>query len=129
MTSPNDRPDQPPVPSPESTAPAAAPPDTASTDFKSTIEDGARALDQRAQALGREAEQAAARLSTNPAVRETADVASRVWGLIVLAFGLWFFADITLKMDLPALAWGDLWPLILIVLGGLVVIRGLARRT
>jgi hypothetical protein len=129
MTSPNDRPDQPPVPSPEPVAPATPPPAAASTDFKNVIEDGARAIDQRAQALGREAEQAAARFSANPAVRETADLASRVWGLILLAFGLWFFADITLKMDLPALAWGDLWPLILIVLGGLVVIRGLARRT
>jgi hypothetical protein len=98
-------------------------------DLRTTLEDGARTLDLRAQALGREAEAAARRWGENPAVKETADLAGRLWGLVLLGFGLWFFADVTLKLDLPSLRWGELWPVILIVLGGFVVLRGLARRS
>ena len=68
------------------------------------------------------------RLGANPVVRETFDFVGRLWGLVLLAFGLWFFADVTLRMDLPAIAWDDLWPVALILLGGLVVLRGVARR-
>jgi hypothetical protein len=57
-----------------------------------------------------------------------ADTAGRIWGLIVLAVGLWFFADITLGLDMPSVAWRDLWPVALIVIGLAVVIRGMARR-
>ncbi|MEW5989949.1 MAG: hypothetical protein AB1736_01210 [Chloroflexota bacterium] len=119
MTSPNERPDAPPVP-PGEAGPGA--------DLKATLESGARALDERAQALGREAESAARRWSENPAVAETADLAGRLWGLVLLGFGLWFFANITLDMDLPSLRWGELWPVVLIVIGGFIVVRGLARR-
>jgi hypothetical protein len=57
-----------------------------------------------------------------------ADWASRGWGLIVLAVGLWFFADVTLGLDMPSLAWREMWPLVLIVVGLAIVLRGLARR-
>jgi hypothetical protein len=57
-----------------------------------------------------------------------ADWASRAWGLIVLAIGLWFFADVTLGLGMPSLAWGELWPIVLIVAGLAIVLRGLARR-
>jgi hypothetical protein len=136
MTTPNERPDIPPTPpagpgpadvppaQPAPTAPAAT-----GADLRTTLEDGARTLDQRAQALGREAEEAARRWGENPAVKETADLAGRLWGLVLLGFGLWFFADVTLKLDLPSLRWGELWPVVLIVLGGFVVLRGLARRS
>lgn len=90
--------------------------------------DGPESLGQRAEALGREAEAAALRLGTNPAVRETVDLAGRLWGLVLLGLGLWFFADVTLKLDLPAIAWRDAWPIALIAVGGLVIVRGLARR-
>jgi hypothetical protein len=150
MTSPNDRPDIPPIPpdpaatSPAASAPAAsaasatgapsephpdAPSSWSGTDFKTTIEQGARTLDQRAEALGREAEAAAKRWGESPAVKETADLATRLWGLVLLAFGLWFLADVTLGLDLPNLRWSELWPIVLIVVGGFVVVRGLARRT
>jgi hypothetical protein len=135
MTTPNERPDVPPLPPTEPgqadvppAQPASAAPPTAGAVLKTTLESGARSLDDRAQALGREAEAAARRWGENPAVKETADVAGRVWGLVLLAFGLWFFADVTLDMDLPNVRWSEVWPVILIVLGGIVVVRGLARR-
>ena len=136
MTTPNERPDIPPLPPagpgpadvpPAQPAPAAPAP--TEVDLRTTLEDGARTLDQRAQALGREAEAAARRWGENPAVKETADLAGRLWGLVLLGFGLWFFADVTLKLDLPSLRWGELWPVVLIVIGGFVVLRGLARRS
>ena len=47
---------------------------------------------------------------------------------ITAAIGLWFFADLTLGMDMPAVAWRDIWPLGLILLGLAVLIRGMASR-
>jgi hypothetical protein len=136
MTTPNERPDVPPLP-PTAAEPADAPPaqpaapapSTVGADLKTALESGARTFDERAQSLGREAEAAAKRWGENPAVKETADVAGRIWGLVLLAFGLWFFADVTLRLDLPNVRWNEVWPLILIVAGGLVVVRGLARRS
>jgi hypothetical protein len=119
MTTPNERPDLPPD------QPAASP---AAPAPRLDIEGKAEAIGQRAEALGHEAEAAVARLGANPVVRETFDFAGRLWGLVLLAFGLWFFADVTLRMDLPPVAWDDLWPVALILLGGLVVVRGVARR-
>jgi len=138
MTTPDERPDLPPAqeagaqvppatPATPGMAPGTTPPPGA--DLRTTLEDSARAFDQRAQALGREAEAAVNRLGANPAVRDTVDVAGRIWGLVLLAFGLWFFADVTLRWNLPSVAWDQLWPVILIVLGGLVVVRGMARRS
>jgi hypothetical protein len=63
-----------------------------------------------------------------PGMVGAADRASRAWGLIVLAVGLWFFADVTLGLNMPALAWRELWPIVLIVIGLAIVLRGLARR-
>jgi hypothetical protein len=119
MTTPNERPDLPPT-QPEVSRAAPAP--------RLDFEVRAEALGHRAEALGHEAEAAVERLGQNPAVRETFDFAGRLWGVVLLAFGLWFFADVTLRMDLPAVAWDDLWPVVLILLGGLVVVRGFARR-
>jgi hypothetical protein len=135
MTTSNERPDVPPLP-PTDSGPAEVPPAqpapstqaTSGADLKAAIESGARTFDQRAQALGREAEAAARRWGENPAVKETADVAGRIWGLVLLAVGAWFFADVTLNLDLPSVRWRELWPVVLIVLGGFVVLRGLARR-
>lgn len=135
MTEPEERPDLP-LRAPASTDPAGAPPAQAASaagaepgaDLKQALERGARAFDQRAQALGREAEAAVTRWGENPAVRETADVATRVWGLVLLGFGLWFFADVTLGLDVPSVAWRDLWPAVLIALGAVIVLRGMTRR-
>ena len=53
---------------------------------------------------------------------------SLVFGAILLAVGLWFFATRTLGLDLPDLDWGRLWPIILIVIGGWVVLNSARQR-
>ena len=57
------------------------------------------------------------------------DTGAVVWGLILLAVGGWFFLDQTLGWDMPAIDWGDLWPVILIVIGGVVIFQGISRRS
>jgi hypothetical protein len=52
-----------------------------------------------------------------------------VFGLILLAIGLWFFADHTLGLEMPNLRWSQLWPLILVVVGGWILIGALRRRS
>jgi hypothetical protein len=107
--------------------PMTTPDELPTPEDRPTPNDRAKAIEERAQALGREAEVAANRFAANPAVRDAADMAGRVWGLVLLAAGLWLFAAITLRLSLPRFAWGDFWPLILIVIGGLILVRGLAR--
>jgi hypothetical protein len=132
MTTPEERPDIPPVPPPPvdtpptwvGPQPLSSPPPSAGQ----TLEARAQAFGERAEGLGREAEAAAMRFGANPAVRQTADAAGRVWGLVLIAFGLWFFADVTLRLNMPTVAWRDLWPLALIVVGAIVVTRGMTRR-
>jgi len=50
-----------------------------------------------------------------------------IFGLILLAVGLWFFAEHTLGLDLPTVRWSQLWPLILIFVG-VWVLFGARRR-
>lgn len=52
-----------------------------------------------------------------------------VWGVVLIAVGLWFFAERTLRIDLPAIPWNDLWPVLLIGLGAWIVLRGATRRS
>lgn len=52
---------------------------------------------------------------------------SVIVGLVILAIGLWFFADRTLELDMPDIRWSQLWPVILIVIG-VVVLVGAMRR-
>ncbi len=59
---------------------------------------------------------------------DMADRAGRVWGLILLGVGLWLFARITLQLDLPDIPVGDLWPLVLILFGGMLLLRSGRRR-
>lgn len=84
-------------------------------------------FEERVEAFGREAEGVGKRLAANPAVVDAADTAARTWGLLVLAVGLWFFAEFTLGMDMPAIPWRDIWPLGLILIGVAVLVRGLRR--
>lgn len=50
-----------------------------------------------------------------------------IFGLFLLLLGAWFFATQTLGLDLPDLDWGQLWPVILIVLGGWIVYTSVRR--
>ncbi len=57
------------------------------------------------------------------------NVASIVVGLVLLAIGIWYLLDQTLGLDMPRIRWSDLWPIILIVLGGVMLYRSTTRRT
>jgi hypothetical protein len=48
-------------------------------------------------------------------------------GIFLIAIGLWFFADRTLGLDMPDIRWSQLWPVILIVIG-VVVLFAATRR-
>ena len=54
--------------------------------------------------------------------------AALIVGLALIAIGVWFFIDRTLGIALPTIAWRSLWPVALIVVGGLILIRSLDRR-
>ncbi|MCI0345322.1 MAG: hypothetical protein L0221_07740, partial [Chloroflexi bacterium] len=69
----------------------------------------AQTFEQRMEDFGRRAEAAGERWSKDPSIVGAADTATRAWGLIVLAVGIWFFADVTLGYDMPASAWRDVW--------------------
>ena len=50
-------------------------------------------------------------------------------GLALIAIGGWYFLERTLGIDLPRIQWGSLWPVILIVLGGWILIQSVQRRS
>jgi hypothetical protein len=54
--------------------------------------------------------------------------AALVVGLVLILIGLWFFAERTLGISLPRIAWSTVWPLILIVLGAVILWRAVERR-
>src|SRR6185437_12047488 len=51
-----------------------------------------------------------------------------VVGLGLLAIGIYYFLRQTLGVDIPPIRWSSVWPVILIVIGGLIVLRALGRR-
>ena len=59
--------------------------------------------------------------------RDPGRTASLILGLILVAIGLWFFAQYTLGIDLPAVRWSQLWPLILILIGGWILLSSMRR--
>jgi hypothetical protein len=107
-------------------APAPATPSPGSGPLDPSFE---HRFEQRMEGLGREVEDAAQRWSKDPGVTSNLTMLGRLWGLVLLAVGAWLFAGVTLGYDLPSVPVRDLWPLLLIVLGALVLVRGLARRT
>jgi hypothetical protein len=44
-------------------------------------------------------------------------------GLLFLVIGTWFFLERTLGITMPSIEWDAVWPVILIVLGLIVLIR------
>lgn len=48
-------------------------------------------------------------------------------GLVLLAIGVWFLLDQTLGFEMPRVRWGDLWPIFLIGLGGIMLYRSVTR--
>jgi hypothetical protein len=90
--------------------------------------DTADRLKERVEGIGREAQAAGERFAHDPSVVRVADTGAHLWGLVVLAVGLWFFADVTLGLPMPTIAWRDLWPVALVLLGLFVIARGITRR-
>lgn len=128
MTQPPPDPNAMPGPDPSldvATAPTAADRDRT---FEQRMERFGQEAEEAGKRIGQQAEAAGKRLAADPAVASAADSAARVWGLLVLAAGVWFFADITLDMDMPSIAWRELWPLALILVGAVIVFRGVVRR-
>ena len=50
-------------------------------------------------------------------------------GLVVLAIGLWFFADQTLGFDMPRIRWNQLWPVFIILIGLWIAAGSFRRRS
>jgi hypothetical protein len=126
MTQQPTEPTQPPGPPTEPPPTEPAPPLREPT-LEQRMEDFGRRAGEAGERWGREAEATGQRWSKDPSVVRATDTAARVWGLILLAVGVWFFADITLGLDMPAVAWRDIWPLGLILIGVAVLYRGMAR--
>jgi uncharacterized membrane protein HdeD (DUF308 family) len=63
-----------------------------------------------------------------PRERET-NVASMVVGIVLLVIGIWYLLEQTLGIRLPRINWGDFWPVILIVIGGIMLYRSATHRT
>jgi hypothetical protein len=78
--------------------------------------------------FGKEAQAAGERLARDPAFVSAGTWIVRVWGLVLIGIGLWFFAEVDLGVDLPTFDWDLIWPLVLIVVGGSILVSGLARR-
>lgn len=66
--------------------------------------------------------------SWRPPRNRDGNLASIVVGLALLAIGGWYLLDQTLGFDMPRIRWNDLWPIILIVLGALVILQSARRR-
>ena len=56
------------------------------------------------------------------------NIATVVIGLVLVAIGLYYLLDVTLGVDLPSIRWGSVWPIILIAIGGLIILRASSRR-
>ena len=48
---------------------------------------------------------------------------SIIIGLVILAVGLWYFADRTLGLELPRIEADQLWPIVVIALGAWLIVR------
>jgi len=56
------------------------------------------------------------------------NVASIVVGLAFLGIGIWYFLDTTLGLTMPDIEWDNIWPILLIVIGGVIVFRAATDR-
>jgi hypothetical protein len=63
-----------------------------------------------------------------PPKQQGTNVATLVVGLVFLGIGIWYFLDQTLGLEMPRISWGDLWPIFLIVVGGIILFRATADR-
>ena len=104
----------------------------AGRDVTDEIQERVQAFGREAQVagerLGREAQAAGERLSRDPGVIAFGTWVTRLWGLVLIAVGVWFLGEFSLGWDMPAVDWNMAWPAALIVLGGLVIVSAVLRR-
>jgi hypothetical protein len=67
--------------------------------------------------------------SWRPPASDSGRNASLILGVIILVIGAWFFATRTLGLDLPDFDWGQLWPVVLILLGAWIVLSAVRQRS
>ena len=96
--------------------------------FEERVDAFGREAGEAGERIGKQAEAAGQRLANDPGIARAADTAARVWGLVVLLAGLWFLADVTFGFEMPNVPWRELWPIGLIVIGLVVVFRGMGRQ-
>ena len=46
----------------------------------------------------------------------------------VPVIGIWYFLDTTLGLTMPDIEWDNLWPILLIAIGGVIVFRAATDR-
>ena len=63
-----------------------------------------------------------------PKARDS-NIASIIVGLVLLVIGIWYFLDQTLGFQMPNISWGDLWPIVLIAIGGVILYRSATDRS
>jgi uncharacterized membrane protein len=56
------------------------------------------------------------------------NIGALVVGLVILAIGVYYLLDRTLGIAMPPIHWGSLWPIFLVILGGLILLRSIERR-
>jgi hypothetical protein len=56
------------------------------------------------------------------------NAASILVGLVFLVIGIWYFLDTTLGLTMPDIEWDNIWPILLIVIGGVIVFRAATDR-
>ncbi len=100
----------------------------AADQFQQRMEAFGRDAQAAGERFGREAQAAGERWSRDPELIRTGTWLGRLLGLAFIAVGLWLFGEVSLGLDLPALDWALLWPTVLIVLGGFVVLSAVLRR-
>jgi hypothetical protein len=96
--------------------------------FQERMEAFGREAQTAGERLGREAQAAGDRWSRDPDLVSAGTWLTRLIGLAFIAVGLWFFGEVSLGLDLPAVEWNLLWPVVLIVIGGLVLLSAAMRR-
>lgn len=97
-------------------------------EFTSRMEAFGRDAQAAGERLGREAQAAGERWSHDPELVSAGTWLTRLIGLAFIAVGLWFFGEVSLGLDLPAVDWALAWPALLIVLGGGVLLTAMVRR-
>jgi hypothetical protein len=63
-----------------------------------------------------------------PPTQRNSNVATILVGLVFLVIGIWYFLDTTLGLTMPDIEWDNLWPILLIAIGGVIVFRAATDR-